>query len=364
MIPFPTEYSRILEQLENINLSRYLTTRNYLDGAVSRISPFISRGVLSLSQVSEHMIEKFSYERSRSFIYQLTWREYFQRVWWKFGERIFTNLNGPLHYNPREGLIQRITEASTGIQVLDDQIQQLYTSGYIHNHARMYLASLACPVGQCDWKAPSQWMYYHLLDGDIASNTLSWQWVAGTFSNKKYIFNQENLNHYSNTNQRDTFIDLPYEKLSSIPIPEELLPLSKTTFLTRLPNTPLPSFDFTKPLLLYNSYNLDPLWEKDIDANRLLLLEPSHFNTFPVAEKVIHFILKLASNIKCMEIFVGEVNDLPGIERFPSIMSKEHPAFRHYPGKKTAPQWMFPGAELTNSFSSFWKKCEQSITLK
>ncbi len=81
-----------------------------------------------------------------------------------------------------------------------------------------------------------------------------------------------------------------------------------------------------------------------------LLLEPSHFNTFPVAEKVIHFILKLASNIKCMEIFVGEVNDLPGIERFPSIMSKEHPAFRHYPGKKTAPQWMFPGAELTNSF--------------
>ena len=56
--------------------------------------------------------------------------------------------------------------------------------------------------------------------------------------------------------------------------------------------------------------------------------------------------------------------ELPGIEKFPSITSKEHPAFLHYPGNKTAAQWMFPQVELTSSFSSFWKRCEQSILTK
>lgn len=361
MIELPTEYTKILYQLENVDIPRYASTRNFLDGKVSHLSPFISRGVLSLPQIRQQVIEKFTDVQAHRFICELTWREYFQRLWWKYHDGILANIKEPSHYNVREGLSTAIAKANTGIHVLDSQINELYATGYIHNHVRMYLASLACPIGQCDWKIPSQWMYYHLLDGDIASNTLSWQWVAGTFTGKKYIFNQENLNHYSSTSQRNTFIDLSYEDISDLPVPEKLRELSHITHKTLLPNTPLPLLDYSKPLILYNSYNLDPLWEKETDANRVLLLEPSHFDRFPVSEKVIEFIFSLSSNIKGIQIFAGELTELPGFENFPVVISKEHPAFRHYPGIKTAAEWMFPNVELTSSFSSFWKKCERSL---
>ena len=62
-------------------------------------------------------------------------------------------------------------------------------------------------------KHQQKWMYYHLLDGDWASNSLSWQWVVGSNANKKYVFNQANLNKYSKTYQSATYIDSDYSNL-------------------------------------------------------------------------------------------------------------------------------------------------------
>jgi outer membrane protein OmpA-like peptidoglycan-associated protein len=61
------------------------------------------------------------------------------------------------------------------------------------------------------WLPGAKWMYAHLLDHDPAANFLSWQWVAGTFSSKKYIANQENINKYTNTKQEGSFLDTEYE---------------------------------------------------------------------------------------------------------------------------------------------------------
>ncbi|MGF1923304.1 MAG: FAD-binding domain-containing protein, partial [Bacteroidia bacterium] len=72
------------------------------------------------------------------------------------------------------------------------------------------------------WQHPSHWMYYHLLDGDWASNTLSWQWVAGANSNKKYFANQENINKYASTSQQQTVLDYTYEELPELAIPSNL----------------------------------------------------------------------------------------------------------------------------------------------
>jgi deoxyribodipyrimidine photo-lyase len=69
----------------------------------------------------------------------------------------------------------------------------------------MYIASLACNVAQSQWRIPAKWMYYHLLDADWASNALSWQWVAGTNSNKKYFANQNNINKYCFTKANEYF---------------------------------------------------------------------------------------------------------------------------------------------------------------
>ncbi|HRF16852.1 MAG TPA: hypothetical protein PK977_01740, partial [Chitinophagaceae bacterium] len=111
------------------------------------------------------------------------------------------------------------------------------------------------------------------------------------------------------------------------------------------------------------SYNLDPEWRTDMEANRILLLEPSHFRQFPVSEKVLAFIIQLASNIKGIQLFVGELNEIPGLNNSKAIYSKEHPAFKHFPGIKVERDWLFPEIKgFYNSFFSYWKQCERSLS--
>ena len=91
-----------------------------------------------------------------------------------------------------------IVEGNSSIEAIDNAIKEFYSTGYVHNHVRMYIAAICCNNAKSHWKAPAKWMYYHLLDGDIASNCLNWQWISGASRNKKYLFNQENLTQASN----------------------------------------------------------------------------------------------------------------------------------------------------------------------
>ena len=208
---------------------------------------------------------------------------------------------------------------------------------------------------------PSQWMYYHLLDGDLASNTCSWQWVAGSFSSKQYFCNQENINKYTGSKQQQTFLDKSYEELPVMNIPDVLSGTTPIHLKTILPVKENPELDSSLPLLIYTSYNLDPSWRKELKANRILLLEPSHFRQYPVSEKVINFTLELSKNIEGLQVYTGEINEISNLHKFPAVYSKEHPAFNHLPGKKDERDWMFPEVRgFYNSFFSFWKKCEQS----
>ena len=75
----------------------------------------------------------------------------------------------------------------------DAWVAELKHTGYLHNHARMWLASYVVHLRKVHWRAGADWLYAHLLDGDLASNHLSWQWVAGTGSHKPYLFNAENV---------------------------------------------------------------------------------------------------------------------------------------------------------------------------
>jgi deoxyribodipyrimidine photo-lyase len=368
-ISFPSDYTSILERIAAIDPMKYAKTRNFINGHISYLSPYISRGVISVKQVMEIIIQKgYPYATIEKFLQELAWREYFQRVWQvqknlieKDLKQVQTNVT---HYE----MIAAIQNGATGIDIIDQQITQFYQTGYLHNHLRMYLASITCNVGQAYWAQPSQWMYYHLLDGDIASNNCSWQWVAGTFSSKKYFCNQENINKYTFSKQTDTFLDQPYETLVAMPIPLSLQEKVALSLTTNLPSTSLPSIDIHLPTLIYNSYNMDPNWRKDEKANRVLLLEPSHFEQYPVSNKVIDFIIALSKNIENIQLFVGEIKDIQAIYATASadinalIISKEHPAFDYYPGIKDEREWMFPKVTgYYHSFFSFWKKCQRFL---
>lgn len=355
---FTTRYEEVLASIDHIDPVAYAATRNYYDGQTSRLSPYISRGMIDAICIKDRLLEKFDFKDCEKFIYELAWREYFQRCWWKFGDGIFEDIRPGSSDSSRGKAVKNIVLASTGIHAIDREVNRLMIDGYIHNHARMHIASMSCNIARVHWSRPAQWMYYHLLDGDLASNTLSWQWVAGTFSSKKYWFNQDSLNDFSRSEQRGTFLDFSYEVVSAMEVPSVLLDRMETELVTWLPELKKPAFDYSLPLLLFNSYNLDPMWRKEMPANRILVLEPSHFRRHPVSEPVMEFILALSANVGGIQIFSGEVENIPDLQRFPNIYSKAHPSFMHYPGVKDPPTWMFPEANIEGSFSSFWKTCK------
>ncbi len=196
-------------------------------------------------------------------------------------------------------------DATTGIEAIDLSIEALYETGYMHNHLRMYIAGIACNMSGAHWWTPSQWMYYHLLDGDLASNTCSWQWNAGAFSSKKYITIQTNINEYTGSTQRKTFLDRKYDDIWTTTVPDNMLVYVPLKLTTPLPPQSDVTLDPMIPLIIYTDYSIRPDWMSDISANRILVLAPSHFERFPVSERVIQFMISLAKdNIEGIQIYV------------------------------------------------------------
>ncbi len=356
---FSTDYTEIIQQIHKIDPVAYGKTRNYLNGAVTKLSPYISRGVISTKQIAEIVLSKgYDPVQIESFLKELAWRDYFQQVWLFLGDEINKDIKQAQpnfdHYN----ISTAILNSSTGIKAIDLGIDELRNNGYLHNHIRMYVASICCNVGKNHWLKPAKWMYYYLLDADWASNALSWQWTAGSFSSKKYYANQENINKFCNTNQSHTFLDVPYEKISQLETPEILKANLGFNLQTILPPNTANNFNRELPSYIYNFYNLDPQWGKQVNANRILLLEPSFFLKYPVCSNTLDFILKLSKNINNIQLFVGEFEELCAKIDPLQVNYKEHPTNIHYKGIIHDRDWMFKEVKgYYPSFFAYWKKC-------
>jgi deoxyribodipyrimidine photo-lyase len=188
-------------RLAAIDPAAYGRSRNFLDGAVTGLSPWIRHGVLSLAEVRDHALMRVEQpEDAEKLVSELGWRDYWRRVHARLGDAIGRDLEPPAAM-PRRPALDRMPEdvlsASTGMPCIDAFVRQLHETGWLHNHARMWLASWLVHVRGVRWQAGAEWFLEHLLDGDPASNHLSWQWVAGTFSAKPYLFNRENLERYT-----------------------------------------------------------------------------------------------------------------------------------------------------------------------
>ena len=359
---FTTDYKAILQKIEQVDPVQYGKNRNYVNGAVTLLSPYISRGVISTRQVLNSILERgFKIQEIESFVKELCWRDYFQRV----GQ--LKDLNKDIRQRQEPVLNDKIPagvlNATTGIYGIDKAIKLLFHSGYMHNHCRMYTAFLVCNIAKSHWHHPSQWMYYHLLDGDWASNSCSWQWVAGTNSNKKYYANQENINKYTYTNQLDTYLDQSYEAIEHMEVPATLLHTQKFFLETDLPATSAIKIDATLPTFIYNYYNLDPLWHKDEAGNRILLIEPDFFAQYPVGKMCIHFMLALCKNIPGMQVFTGSFQSLINNYTVKNIYYKEHPLNIGYCGTEEPRDWIADNVtEYYSSFFGYWKKLKSNYT--
>ena len=184
--------------LAAIDPTAYGRTRNHYDGAVTRLSPYLRHGVLSLAEVRDHVTSLVGAPRqAEKLLQELAWRDYYRRVLDQLGEGVWEDIESyKTGYDPEDyadELPEDFLTASTGNDFVDGTVNELYETGYLHNQGRMKIAAYVVHWRRVKWQAGARWMLSHLLDGDVASNNLSWQWVASTFAAKPYIFNLENL---------------------------------------------------------------------------------------------------------------------------------------------------------------------------
>jgi deoxyribodipyrimidine photo-lyase len=210
---FEPTLAAALARVAAVRPGDYARTRNHLDGAVTRLSPYLTHGFLCVPDA----MRALRLPQQHKLAFEFGWREFFHHAWRHDGDAIFQSLHpGPLSDDAyaRE-LPADIREGRTGVPAIDAAVRALYADGYVHNHARMWLASYVVHLRKVHWRAGADWLYAHLLDGDLASNHLSWQWVAGTGSHKPYLFNAENVARYAppEWHSEGTAVDAGYDVL-------------------------------------------------------------------------------------------------------------------------------------------------------
>ncbi len=235
----------------------YERSRNYLDGDVTRLSAYLRHGVLTLAEVRDDALRRVADpEYAGKLINEFAWRDYWQRLYVQLGEGIWEDREPyKTGYRATEyghGLPADIQDAETTLACMDGFSRQLTETGYLHNHARMWFAAYVVHWRRVRWQAGAIWFLKHLIDGDPASNNLSWQWVASTFASKAYIFNRENLERYTAGMYCRS---CPHAKAHTCPFDHDYETLSQTLF-PRLSSSaeadamPTPPRPFSPPIVV------------------------------------------------------------------------------------------------------------------
>ena len=206
---FPPNRNEALKRLANFvpkSGSDYARLRNFDLGAghhthVSTLSPYIRHRVIREDEVIQAVLGHYSLNSAEKFIQEVFWRTYWKGwlelrpgVWGEYKNELQRNLN---HLQTESGLRCRWEDAclgKTGIDCFDPWVKELTETGYLHNHARMWFASIWIFTLRLPWSLGADFFLRHLFDGDPASNTLSWRWVAGLQTpGKHYLARPDNI---------------------------------------------------------------------------------------------------------------------------------------------------------------------------
>ena len=357
---FLCELDDLQPRLATIDPRAYDQTRNYLDGQVTWLSPFITHGVISTAEVASYVLQERNPKACYRLLFELGWREFFHRTWQLAGDEIFDDMRHAQSKVQSDSLPQAIIEAQTGINVIDECIDTLKLHGLMHNHARMWVAGMTCNMAGTYWREPARWLHYHLLDGDLASNTLSWQWIAGTFSNKQYVANQDNIDKYSKSSQTGSWLDVPYENFTDFPTPAHLCKRSALELVSDVPGSPITKL--TGDVALRSMWQLDPRWQADINQ-QILFIDTELHERWPLSPKRWRFITHWAERCNA-SIHYGSVKQLHDACIDARVVRSEYPACNDWPGEVIERDWLYPMPEKEfNSFSRYFKLVKHHVGL-
>ena len=194
------------------NMGRdYAQGRNFDRGAgahrdVSMLSPYIRRRLLTEQEVIATAIKSQGAEASAKFIDEVIWRSYFKgwleqrpEVWDSYAAGLRQDLAKMQGDAGLRHAIHSAETGQTGLSYFDSWALELIETGYLHNHARMWFASIWIFSLKLPWRVGADFFLRHLLDGDPASNTLSWRWVAGLHTRgKPYVAQADNIARFTN----------------------------------------------------------------------------------------------------------------------------------------------------------------------
>jgi deoxyribodipyrimidine photo-lyase len=185
---------------------RYAADRNFVRPGhenISRLSPWVQKRLLLEEEVVAAARERWSFEAVEKFVQEVYWRTYWKgrleqrpEAWTRWVEAV-PKLRDALSAE-QSSTLEAALAGRTGIAGFDDWARELVATGYLHNHARMWFASIWVFTLKLPWELGAAFFYEHLLDGDVASNTLSWRWVAGLQTpGKTYVARADNIAHYT-----------------------------------------------------------------------------------------------------------------------------------------------------------------------
>ncbi len=190
---------------------------------VSMLSPYVRYRLITEREVVRAVLARHSLQSSEKYVQEVLWRTYWKgwlemrpSVWSRFvAERDHASAKFP---NARA--LQSAENGMTGIDGFDDWARELVQTGYLHNHARMWFASIWIFTLRLPWALGADFFLRHLLDADAASNTLSWRWVAGLqTAGKTYLASADNIARYTNGRFSPKGLANRADALTEAPIP-------------------------------------------------------------------------------------------------------------------------------------------------
>ncbi|MDB9744971.1 DNA photolyase [Candidatus Pelagibacter sp.] len=297
---FKASRAKAVDQLNNFieqNLTDYSKLRNFDFGPsnrsnISSLSPYITHGVINELEVINKSLKKFSFAKNEKFIQEVLWRVYW-KGWLELRPNVWTDYLNELK-KIREEFIdnadyKNAIEGSTNIECFNEWVNELKENNYLHNHARMWFASIWVFTLELPWQLGAEFFMNHLYDGDAASNTLGWRWVAGIQTQgKNYLASEWNINKFTNN------------RFKNIKLNENAKPISSDKMYSVINKSFKNSEIFEDKTLLIFENNMAFEFSdfKEDKFKKIFLVLNNTNRTIELSEKVLKFKANLLENQK------------------------------------------------------------------
>ena len=286
---FKTSRKEALEVLENYvekEITNYNSKRNFDFGPLNRenvscLSPYITHRLITEYEVTKKVLSKHSHQKVEKYIQEIFWRVYW-KGWLELRPKVWSDFIEDLKTIEENENYQKAINAQTDIQCFNDWVRELKENNYLHNHTRMWFASIWIFTLKLPWQKGAEFFMKHLLDGDAASNTLSWRWVAGLQTKgKHYVAQAWNISKFTNN------------KYQKVELNENALPLTDTReYKLKAPEISKEDIGSDTLLFFENDLNIESLKLKKYQ-NIFCIFISNEKRKIKLDEKVLNFKKKI-----------------------------------------------------------------------